>query len=245
MDNKKKAEAMALWHGMLDDRSQWSNPAYCHRFLVQMVDDLLAALVIDPLERFDMFELANAAFNYFSEDGNREWRHPASDYAVYNQGAVQVGSLHNTRYIIHSPQDDPYKCDFFAMVKEDNTVITRTYAKYGVLEGRHIYTETGQTLTLVERSRNIDNFQRQRLDDADRYRALIDAATLALERGDFARYVRLWERYNFSVFRTCSRCRDRFDQREDCEHCDGRGFVDDPHCPSKLPPFLARMLIAS
>lgn len=236
---------MARWHGTLNDRSRWSNPASCYRFLVDMADQLLAAQVIDPLERFDLFELANAAFSFFSEDGNREWRHPACEYAVYNQGAIQIGSLLNSRYIIHSPHQNPYLCDFFAMVKEDNTIITRTYTKYGELDGRHIYTETGQTHTLVERSRMIENVICQRLDDPDQYRALTDATTLAFESGDFDRYVRLWERSSFSIYRKCSRCCDRFDLREDCEHCDGRGFVEDAQCPSKLPPYLARMLKAS
>lgn len=242
MDHARRAEATALWHGALNNKGEWRNPAYCHRFLVQMADDLLATHAIDPLERFDMFELANAAFDFYAEDGNREWRHPASQYAVYNEGATQVGSLHSSRYILHSPDQDPYHCDFFAMVREDNTIMTRTYSKYGVLEERHIHTETGQKLTLVERSRMIDGVIYQRLDDPDRYRSLVDTAVIAMENGDFGRYVKLWEKYHFSVFRKCSKCYDRFDLREDCQGCNGRGFIENPQCPSKLPPYLARLL---
>lgn len=238
MDTHNKTEALALWHQRLNDKREWSTPGLNHRFLTRMADDLQAAAMIDPLERFDLVELARAAFFHYTEDGNREWRHPASHYAVYDPNAGQIGSLIHGRYYLHEPDQDPHHAGYFAFLKDDNSIITGTYAKYGTLEERFIYTEDGQRLTLVETQRQIKGVLRQRLDDPDRYRALIDAAALALEHGGFDRYLKLWEAHDFSIFRKCSQCRDLFALREDCPACSGRGFVEDEQCPSRLPAWL-------
>ncbi|MCQ3014802.1 hypothetical protein [Pseudomonas coronafaciens] len=83
----------------------------------------------------------------------------------------------------------------FAFLDESNNLMMRDYKRYGVLEGRYIYTETGQTLTLVEQSRQINGVRFQRLTDEDQYRALIDASAVALDQGDLKFYVSLWERH--------------------------------------------------
>lgn len=81
----------------------------------------------------------------------------------------------------------------------------------------------------------IDGKWRVRIDDPDVYRAIVDASQVALEQANMTAYVALWEKENFSIFTQCSRCCDRFDQREDCAVCEGRGFIEDPQCPSRLP----------
>jgi hypothetical protein len=245
MDINNKTEALALWHQRLNDKREWTTPGLNHRFLTRMADDLQAAAMIDPLERFDLVELARAAFFHYTEDGNREWRHPASHYAVYDPSAVQIGSLIHGRYYFHGPDQDPHHAGYFAFLKDDNSIIIGTYAMYGTLEERFIYTEDGHRLTLVEISRQIEGVLCQRLDDPDRYRALIDAAALALEHGGFDRYIKLWEAHDFSIFRKCSHCYDLFALREDCETCSGRGFVENEQCPSRLPAWLRARAQAS
>jgi hypothetical protein len=238
MDDNKKTELLAEWYRRLNDKRDWTTPGFNHRFLIRMADDLQAAAMIDPLERFDLVELARAAFFHYTEEGHREWRHPASHYAVYGPDAVLIGSLIHGRYYLHGPGQDPHHAGYFAFLKEDNSIITSTYARYGTLEERFIYTQDGQRLTLVELNRQIEGVMCRRLDDPDRYRALIDAAALALEQGDFDRYLKLWEALDFSIFRTCSQCCDLFALREDCLACTGWGFVEDPQCPSRLPAWL-------
>lgn len=245
MDTYNKTEALALWHQRLNDKREWSSPGFNHRFLIGMADDLQSAALIDPLERFDLVELARSAFFHYTEDGNREWRHPASQYAVYDHQAVQIGSLIHGRYYLHRPEQDPHHAGYFAFLKSDYSIITGTYAKYGTLEERFIFTEDGQRLTLVEVNRQIEGVLCKRLDDRDRYRSLIDAATLALEHGEFERYLKLWEAHDFSVFRKCSHCYDLFALREDCKACSGWGFVEDEQCPSKLPAWLVARAHAS
>ncbi|MFH7618079.1 hypothetical protein VSS93_33165, partial [Pseudomonas syringae pv. tagetis] len=68
---------------------------------------------------------------------------------------------------------------------EYKKLIMRDYKKYGVLEGRYIYCETGQTLTLVEQSRQIYGVSYHRLREEDQFRALVDASAVALEQGGF------------------------------------------------------------
>lgn len=238
MDTINKTEALALWHRRLKDKREWSSPGFNLRFLICMADDMQSAALIDPLERFDLVELARSAFFHYTEDGNREWRHPASQYAVYDHNAVQIGSLIHGRYYLHRADQDPHHAGYFAFLKSDNSIVTGTYAKYGTLEDRFIFTEDGQRLTLVEVNRQIEGVLCKRLDDRDRYRSLIDAATLALEHGDFDQYLKLWEAHDFSIFRKCSHCYDLFALREDCGACSGWGFVEDEQCPGRLPGWL-------
>lgn len=238
MDYNKKTELLSEWHRRLDDKRGWRTPWLHHRFLMRMADDMQSAAIIDPLERFDLVELARSACFHYTEEGNLEWRHPAGQYAVYDACAVQIGSLIHGRYYLHRPDQDPQHAGYFAFLKDDNSIITGTYARYGVLEERFIHTEDGQRLTLVELNRQIEGVLCQRLDDPDRYRSLIDAATLALEHGDFEQYLRLWEAQDFSIYRKCSHCHDVFALREDCVACSGWGFVEDEQCPSKIPGWL-------
>jgi hypothetical protein len=238
MDIPQKDEILADWHQQIDNRRLWLNPLAHYKYLMRLADRLLDLGAIGPLERFDMVEHANAAFCHFTEETPAEWRHPASDYDVYNAGGEPVGSIQGNRYFLNGGMAQPGPMDFFAQIQRgdgQSKVVTRSYQPYGELIDRHIYTETGQKLTLVERHRLFAGVVKTRLDDPDCYRATVDAALIALENGNVALYVELWEKENFSIFRRCSACCDRFYLREDCEACDGQGFVEDPECPSKLP----------
>lgn len=238
MDEQYKTMLLAYWHQKLDDPEFWRRQRCAFQFLARMAEDLLAAHIIAPLEWFELAELAKAAFDYYTEALPNGWRHTASDYAVYDENVFQIGSLLNNRYYLHDPQEDPYRCDYFAFLGENNVITTRTYATYGVLEERYIFTTTGQRLTMVERSRRSEGINYARLDDPDEYRSLIDAAPTMLETGNIAGYVQLWERHSFSVFRKCSSCWDLLSLREECLECAGLGFVQDGQCPSKLPGWL-------
>lgn len=243
MDATTKNEALERWHSSLNGRENWKNPCAQYRYLVRYADKLQVADAIDPMERFDLVELASAAFTHFVEEAPQHWRHPASEYAVYNLAGDQVGSLSGSRYFLHGPNVRPGPMDFFAQLQEGDGVerlITRSYSPYGVLVDRYINTETGQRLTLVETGRRFGGEMRQRLDDPDVYRAIVDASTVALEQGNMRAYVELWEKEAFSIFVQCSRCCDRFDLREDCTDCNGWGFVKDPQCPSRLPPEITK-----
>ncbi|MFK3971216.1 hypothetical protein ACI2KS_10865 [Pseudomonas sp. NPDC087358] len=239
MDAPETAVVLADWHERLNDPTKWRNPPAQYRYLVQVLGRLTGLQQLDPLERFDLAELAASAFCHFTEETPVDWRHPASNYDVHNDTGEQVGSILGNRYFLHGSVVKPGPMDFFAQIQQTNGklhVITRSYAVYGELTERHIYTGTGQRLTLVETGRNF-GLEKTRLDDPDIYRAVVEAALIALEEGDMLTYVMLWEKENFSIFRQCSRCCDRFDTREDCSTCAGQGFIEDPHRPDRLPSY--------
>ncbi|KGS12608.1 hypothetical protein OA77_20950, partial [Pseudomonas coronafaciens] len=107
MNECSSSEALVEWHKRLNDRRQWTNPAVTYRFLARMAEDMQTGGLVDPLERFEMFELASAAFCHFTEEGNHEWRHQASDYLAYNAGGIVVGSLLHSRYVLHEADQSP------------------------------------------------------------------------------------------------------------------------------------------
>lgn len=241
MDAEQRDQAIAEWYHGLHAPSHWENISAQYRYLMRLADRLMSLGQIDPMERFEMMELLTGAYCHYTEETPTSWCHPASDYDVYNAAGVQTGSIRGNRYFLHGPGVTLDPMGFFAQIHKiegetEHKIITKTYQHYGVLQDRFIFTNTGDTLTLVETSRMMDGAAITRLDDPDIYRSITDAALLALEAGDMPRYIKLWERESFSIFTQCSSCCDRFELREDCQACDGLGFVVDPQCPSRLPP---------
>lgn len=239
MQPNKKSSPLEEWHRSFRNADSWRNPSASYRYLIRLADNLLKMGEIDEIGRFEMVELATGAFCHHVENYPAEWINPGADYDIYNEAGVQTGSLSGNRVFLHGPGVKPGPMEFFAQIHEaegDRPVITRTYAHYGVFRDRYIFTETGQRLTLVETAKQVNGQMMSRLDDPDLYRSIIDAGLIALEEGDMVRYVALWERENFSIFRQCSACCDRFELRDDCQACSGLGFIENPLCPSKLPP---------
>lgn len=236
MQPNKMPTPLEEWYRSFQSADAWINPSASYRYLIRLADNLLKMRAVDEMTRFEMVELATGAFCHHVEHHPAEWRNPAGEYDIYNEAGEQTGSLSGNRVFLHGPGVTPGPMEFFAQIHEaegDRPVITRTYAHYGVFRDRYIYTETGEKLTLVEAGKLVDGELIKRLDDPDTYRSIIDAGVIALEEGDMVRYVALWEREQFSIFRQCSSCCDRFELREDCHSCKGMGFIEDPQCPSK------------
>lgn len=105
------------------------------------------------MERFEMMELASAAFCYHVEANPEEWRCPASNYAIFNEAGIRVGTLLDSRYILHGPDVEPDHKAYLAVLRDDNTLLTHTHQLYRRLDGRYIKTETGQRVVLVELNR--------------------------------------------------------------------------------------------
>lgn len=72
MDARQIAESPARWKTSLDARAAWQNPGAQYRYLVRYADKLAACNAIDPLGRFDMGEMALAAFRHFVEEKPEE-----------------------------------------------------------------------------------------------------------------------------------------------------------------------------
>ncbi|MFJ3487718.1 hypothetical protein ACIPL1_30475 [Pseudomonas sp. NPDC090202] len=239
MPTLSREEMLADWHRLLHDHDGWKNQSCRYSSLMSSADYMLRTGTIDPFERFELVELLVGAYCHFTEEYPPEWMHPASDYSVYNQAGELVGFTRGNRYFLGRPDKKRDPMSFFAQFEPEGSekrIRTTTYQHYGVIRDRFIYTETGQKLALVETGRQIQGKEHTRLDDPDVYRSLLDASVIALEAGDMPTFVALREKELFSIFTVCPACCDRFDLREDCVTCDGRGFIEDPNCPSRLPP---------
>jgi hypothetical protein len=239
MDLPDKNEMLAHWHRMLNNHEMWKNQSSQYSCLMSSADHMLRTGAIDPFERFELVELLTGAYCHFMEEFPQEWMHPASEYSVYNQAGAFVGYIQGNRYFLGTPEKNFGPSLFFAQFSRDDPdrkIITATKSQYGFIRGRYIYTGTGQKLAMVEKNRWDKGVLQTRLDDPDIYRTLLDASSLALEDGGLPKFVALREKELFSIFGPCPDCCDRFDLREDCARCDGLGFIEDPDCPSKLPP---------
>ncbi|WP_449117389.1 hypothetical protein [Pseudomonas viridiflava] len=71
-----------------------------------------------------MMELASAAFCYHVEANPEEWRCPASNYAIFNEAGIRVGTLLDSRYILHGPDVEPDHKAYLAVLRDDNTLLT-------------------------------------------------------------------------------------------------------------------------
>jgi hypothetical protein len=243
-------EMLAEWHKRLNNHEDWKNQSSQYSCLMSSAYYMLRVGMIDAFERFELVELLTGAYCHFAEEYPQEWMHPASDYDVYNQAASFVGYINGNRYFLGTPEKNFGPSHFFAQFSRDDPerrIRTAAYQNYGVIRDRYIYifiyiyTETGQKLAIVERNRNFEDGIRQRLDDPDVYRALLDASILALESGDMPTFVALREKELFSIFTLCLSCCDRFDLCEDCTACSGRGFIEDPNCPNRILPGFAEL----
>jgi len=238
MPTHDKAKLLADWHSLLNNHALWVNQSSQYSGLLRLADYMLHVGVIDPLERFELIELLTGAYCHFVEELPQQWLHPASDYSVYNQAGGFVGYFKGNRYFLGPPEKNHGPSSFFAQFSRDTPDLqlrTATGQHYGVIKGRYLHTGTGQKLALVETARYVEGVGRARLDDPDIYRALVDASLLALESGDMPTFVALREKELFSIFTQCPACCDRFDRSEDCVTCAGRGFIEDPDSPNKLP----------
>ena len=236
MIDPTKTERLADWHRLLNDHDRGKNLSSQYSCLMSTANHMQRTGLIDAFERFELVEQLIGAYSHFAEEFPQEWMHPASNYSVFNQSGVFVGYINGNRYFLGTPEKNFGPTSFFAQFDRDDPekrIMTVRSQNYGVIRDRHIYTETGQKLTLVETGRQYEGVIHTRLDDPDIYRSLVDASMLALEAGDMNAFIALREKKLFSIFTQCTACFDRFDLREDCAECDGLGFIEDPACTSR------------
>jgi hypothetical protein len=101
--------------------------------------------------------------------------------------------------------------------------------KIQTIDGEHyLLLPDGQQYDLVETGRTFEGMTHKPIEDPDIYRVLVDAAQIAHECSDLRAFERVRPRLDLARFRTCPACLDRFDRREDCPTCVGRGFVTKP-----------------
>lgn len=86
----------------------------------------------------------------------------------------------------------------------------------------------GQQYQLVETERVIGGVDYSPIDDPDTYRALVDNGQVAQEERDLRTFEKVRPHIESAAFCICPACLDRFDVRDDCPTCVGKGFVRKP-----------------
>lgn len=206
------------------------NPEGHRETLHEMSAALQAEGLIDPLEQFDMNEMANAAYWHAVE----ELQNSLGQYrgaSTYDVVHVDDGKLLATinRSVFNFATEKPrgasrtYDGKVYSGpdgIRLDLGICRNVGTISGLILAMH-----GQRYLLVETERMIAGISHHPLSDADAYRALIDLAQIAKEDQDLRAFQKLRPHIESSMFKECLTCSDHFAAREECIACSGLGFV--------------------
>jgi hypothetical protein len=235
--NFEQAKALRLqqWRSTLDDHDFRLQTPEAHRqHLHSMTCALVAEGLIDTFEQFDMNEIANAAYWHAVEELQS---HPvrycgASCYDVVAcDGALMLGKIGQTIFNARRDIQDEIQTTYDGKVYRNGTGANLIFNPSGItarIEGLTLTLPDGRQFDLIETGRMILGVIHKPIEDSDMYRALIDAAQIALERRDLNAYEKMRPFIDLARFCTCPTCLDRFDRREDCPACSGQGFIIKP-----------------
>jgi len=218
------------WHRMLDNIAERRDlPRLYRDNLVDAADDMLRAGIIDPLEHFDLLELANAAYSHEVEEQIYLYRYfqHSGNYDV-GSGDQRIGILRGVRFYLETDkfrEPASYHARIEGTDKGLELITNHGGRSLGVIDGKLLVTPSGEQHELFETSRMQAGVDARSISDPDLYRAALDAIQLAMEEGDTKRHVALMARASVSVFMPCPACNDSFSRRENCEECEGQGFV--------------------
>jgi hypothetical protein len=230
--NQAKALRLQQWRSTLNDHDfRMQNPEAHRQHLHSMASTLVAEGLINTLEQYDMNEMANAAYWHAVEELQS---HPvrycgASTYdVVAHDGSLTLGEIGQTIFNARRDNQNEVRTTYDGKVYRDGSGANLVFNPSGItarIEGLTLTLRDGRQFYLIETGRMIRGVIYQPIEDPDMYRALIDAAQVALEGRDLAAYEKMRPFIDLARFRTCTACLDRFDRRDDCAACSGQGFI--------------------
>lgn len=230
--DQAKALRLQQWRSTLDDHDfRMQNPEAHRQHLHSMASTLVAEGLINTLEQYDMNEMANAAYWHAVEELQS---HPvrycgASIYdVVAHDGSLTFGEIGQTIFNARRDNQNEVRTTYDGKVYRDGSGANLVFNPSGItarIEGLTLTLRDGRQFDLIETGRMIRGVIYQPIEDPDMYRALIDAAQVALEGRDLAAYEKMRPFIDLARFRTCTACLDRFDRRDDCATCSGQGFI--------------------
>ncbi|WP_223429950.1 hypothetical protein [Pseudomonas sp. GL-B-26] len=239
--DQAKALRLQQWRSTLDDHDfRMQNPEAHRQPLHEMSSALMTEGLIDELQQFDLNEMANAAYWHAVEElQTASGRYcGASAYDVVQRGNGELlGRIGQSIFYAARTLADSARSSYDGKIYRDATGANLVFNPSGVvarITGLVLTLPDGQQYDLVETGRTLEGIAREPIEDPDLYRALVDAAQLAQECRDLRAFERVRPRVDLARFHTCPACLDRFDQREDCQTCAGKGFVTKPS-PAGLP----------
>jgi len=230
-----KALRMQRWRLTLDDKDfRMQNPEAHRETLHEMAAALFDEGLIDQLERFDMNEMADAAYWHAVEELQSSPDHYRGA-SIYNVVQVTNGKLLGTisRSIFNFATDEPRSASFpyDGKVYSDTDGVRLTLGlsrKIGKITGL-ILEINGRQYRLIEIERVINSVGYKSIDDPDTYRALVDAAQIAYEERDLRVFEKVRPHIESAAFCLCPACHDQFGESEGCNVCVGKGFVTKPN----------------
>jgi len=230
--DQAKALRLQQWRSTLDNPSfRIHNPEMYRQTLHSMSKDLAAEGLIDPLEQFDMDELANAAYWHVIEElHNSPPRYcGASTYDVVARGTTELfGRIGRTIFHFASSLVEPSRTTYDGKIYPDGdgaSLVFNASKAVARITGLTMTMPDGTLCDLVETRRVVDGVTYEPIDDPDLYRTLVDTAQLAQESHNLRAFEKARPLLDLARFHTCPTCLDRFGYREDCPTCAGKGFV--------------------
>ena len=229
--DQAKSLRLQQWRATLDDQDfRMQNPEAHRETLHQMAAALHTEGLIDQLEQFDMNEMADAAYWHSVE----ELQKSPGQYrgaSTYNVVQIDTGRLLGkiNRSIFNFESDEPRGASFTYDGKvysgADGVRLTLGLSRnIGTISGLMLELN-GRLYQLVETERVVRGVDYKPMDDPYAYRALVDVAQVAQEERDLHAFEKVRPHIESAAFCMCPTCLDRFDARDDCPTCTGKGFV--------------------
>lgn len=232
--NQAKVLRLKGWRATLDDHDfRMQNPEAHRETLHQMAAALHNEGLIDQLERFDMNEMADAAYWHSVEElqnSQGQYRGASTYDVVQVDNGRLLGNI--SRSIFNFESDEPRGASFPYDGKvysgADGVRLTLGLSrKIGTISGLMLELN-GRRYQLVETERVVRGVDYKPMDDPDAYRALVDAAQVAQEERDLHAFEKVRPHIESAAFCMCPTCLDRFGARDECPTCVGKGFVTKP-----------------
>lgn len=232
--NFEQAKALRLqrWRSALDNNEyRMQNPEAHRSRLHTLSAELAAEGLIDKLQQFDMDEMANAAYWHAVEElqTSRSSFCLASDYDVIpRDGGRRLGTIGRGTFIRDRYDGPSFPRTYDGIVYRDERGPYLTFCHSNEparIEGFCLTLTDGNVFDLIETGRMIDGVIHKPIEDPDMYRALIDAAQVALENRDLAAHEKMRPLIDLARYCKCPMCLDRFDLRDECKACIGYGFI--------------------
>ncbi|KPA89376.1 hypothetical protein PF66_04228 [Pseudomonas asplenii] len=227
---RTKTEWLAYWQQHLDNhQSRLDNPE-AHRIIcLDISREMAAAQIIDPLEKLEMDEIANAAYWHAVEtliDCEPAFMTAGFYDLVPRHGGPAIGKISTMIYYPDATEEElgPWAAQ---VITENGTrrLVFRINAEVWDMNGLSVTRPDGSVYDLVLIGQRINGREYSNIDDPDAYRALADTAQIALENHDFGAYQRARPLLAAAAFTKCPTCMDRFALSDDCHKCKGRGFT--------------------
>lgn len=188
------------------------NPEGHRQTLHEMSAALVAEGLIDELQRFDMNEMANAAYWHAAEELHTL---PASYCGASAYDVLQCangklfGRIGQSVFYATSTLADNARSSYDGKIYRDATGANLFFSPSGVtarIAGRIFTLPDGQQYDLVETGRTFEGMTYEPIQDPDIYRALVDAAQVAQECRDLRSFESVRPRLDLARFRTCPAC---------------------------------------